>query len=203
MTIRYRQAGVRWVLHNAWKAGWARLNKQPYAWDVRMLRLYETWIQHHLSLRAFSGREDPVWGSHWLFEVKNAPMHGPVPRALFLPGAEDALGPATRLALCGNVKGAIAGFRYLRHLLPRVAALDAVLGHILTRTGRYREAYPFVRASLDAGVVYEMNLFDWAITAGQLGRRSEAAEALRRAAAVCPGWPEFLVAARWHAGLGL
>ncbi len=201
MSIRYRQAGVRWVLHNAWKAGWARLHEQPYAWDARMLRLYEAWVRRHLRLRAFSGREDPIWGSHWLFEVSRAPASAPVPRALFLPGAEDAFGRTTRAALGGDVNGAVSGFRSLRRLLPGVVALDAVLGHLLTRAGRYREAYPLVRASVDAGVVYEMNLFDWAITAGHLGRRGEAVEALRRAGETCPGWPDFLIEARWESGV--
>lgn len=201
MTIRYRQADVRWVLHNPWKAYWARLEEQPYAWDPRMLHLYETWARRHLRLRAFSGREDPVWGSHWLFEVMSGQASAPMARVLFLPGAERALARPTRAALAGDLDAAIAGFRAAHRLLPGVVAVDAALGHALVKAGRYGEAYPLVRSSVDAGLVYETNLFDWAIASGRLGRRAEAEEALRRAAEVCPGWVERLAVTRIKAGV--
>jgi len=198
MSIRFRQAGVRWVLYNAWKASWARLDEEPYAWDSRMLRRYEAWARRHLRLRAASGREDPVFGSHWFFEVVSAPT-APRRRILFLPGAERALAAPTRAAVRGDFGRAVEGFRALRRSLPGVVALDAVLGHALVRAGRWEEAYPLIRSSVDAGLVYELNLFDWAIVAGRLGRRAEAREALRRAARAFPGRPDLLEHARRNA----
>jgi hypothetical protein len=201
LSIRWRQAGVRWVLHNPWKASWSRFDLEPCAWDSRMLVEYEAFVRGHLRLLRFDGREDAVYGSHWLFEVTRTPAAGVPPRALFLPGAERALSFATRAEREGDMARAIGEFRRLRKLLPGVVALDAALGHALVRARRWEESYPLVRRSVDAGLVYELNLFDWGITAGHLGRRAEAIEALRRAALACPDRGELLEYARRAAGV--
>jgi hypothetical protein len=201
--IRFRQAGIRWVLYNSWKADWARLEERPYAWGPRMLVTYDAFVRGHLRLLEFGGRVDAVWGSHWLFEVeaRAASARGVASTpVLFLPGAERALSHATRAAVRDDLAGAIRDLRALHRLLPDVAVVDAALGHALTRAGRFDEAYPLVRSSVDAGLVSELNLFDWAVTAGRLGRRAEAAEALRRAAEAYPGWTDLLAYARREAG---
>ena len=198
--IRFRQAGIRWVLYNSWKADWARLEESPYPWDSRMLIAYDAFVRGHLRLLEFGGRVDAVWGSHWLFEVTPR-ADSTRARVLFLPGAERAFARATRAAIRDDLAGAIREFRALHRLLPDVAVVDAALGHALTRAGRWDEAYPLVRSSVDAGLVSELNLFDWAVTAGRLGRRAEAAGALRRAAGVYPDWTDLLEYTRKDAGL--
>jgi hypothetical protein len=193
--VRFRQANIRWILYNAPLAGWARRSCVPCPWDGRMARLYVEFARRHLATRAWSGRVDKLYGCDWLFEVTRG-GGAPAARVPFLPGAERLFCGPTTANMRGDAVESAREFAELRREYPEVVALDAMLGRALLLTGHPREAYPLLRSSVSAGVVYEMNLFNVAIAAGWLGRRAEAEAALRRAAEVYPLWPETVEQAR-------
>ncbi len=202
IAVQFRQAGVRWVVYNSWRADWERRHDRPYPWDRRMLSVYRAFVARHLVLRASSGVVDPVWGSHWLFEVTPAARLRPGP-VLFLPGAERAFAAPGPSATHPGIRATVASLRELKAILPDVAVVDAMLGHALVRAGRFHEAAPRVSASVRAGVIHDLNLLDLAIVEGKAGRRGAAADALRRARDVYrdPAWDPLLTHARREAGL--
>jgi len=200
LEIRFRQAGVRWILYNAPVAGFSRYNYSPYEWTPRMLGLYSGYARRHFRLLASSGRTDPNYGCDWLYAVAGRPFR-PADRILFLPGIERTFSYAALAELNRAYDDAIIRFSEIRKKLPAVVWPDALLGHSLTLAGRWREAYPLVRGSVREGLLDEWNLLDWAVAAAKLGKRDEATEALRRATAAYPLWPERVTEARKATGV--
>jgi len=206
VAVRFRQAGVRWIVYNARLAEWSRFTYSPYEWDTPMLRRYADFARRYLKPVAFGGRVDPgTYGSVWLYEVSRRPGVPYAPRInasrmLFLPGAERAFAYASLAALHGDYAEAVRRFASLRADIPGVASLEGMLGNALLGAGRTREAHELLRGAAEEGLVDENNLLDWAVAAGRLGLRAEADEALRRAAAVMPLMPERVAEARRAAG---
>lgn len=202
LAVKFRQRNIQWVLYNLSLAGLGRYTYSPYTWSPRMLRLYAEYTLRHLTLTAFCGRADPHAGSSWLYEVERIPQTPPA-RTLFLPGAERAYAYAALAELHGAHEEAVLRFEELRRMLPEIVWLDSLLAAPLLASGRVREAYQLARGTVEAGLIDERNLLTWAVAAGRLGKHGEATEALRRAAAAYPLWPERVVRAGRQAGLVL
>jgi hypothetical protein len=202
VAVRFRQAGIRWIVYNAKLAEWSRFTYSPYEWDAPMLGRYAAFARGHLRPVAFCGRVDPgVYGSVWLYEVTRRSGPLPAKRLLFLPGAERAFTFASLAALHGDYAEAVRRFSSLRATIPGVVSLEGMLGSALLGAGRTREAYALLKAAAEEGLVDGNNLLDWAVAAGRLGLRAEAGEALRRASAALPLLPERVEEARRAAGL--
>jgi len=200
IAVRFRQAGIRWISYNPVVAGQARFLPTPWDWTPRMLAVYATFVRDHVSMVAASGRVDPLYGSSRLLEVRwtAGRTAGRLP---YLPGAERAFAAAALAELHGKTGDSVRRFEALRAQLPGVAAVDAWLGHALLVAGRPSAAYVHLRASVDAGVVDEVNLLDLAAAAGRIGRRPEASSLLRRARDVYPLWPDRVRLAAAAAGV--
>jgi hypothetical protein len=191
--VRFRQAGVRWITYNPVVAGQARFLPTPWEWTPRMLAVYAAFVRDHVGCVAACGRVDPLYGSSRLLEVRRGPGTGI--RLPYLPGAERAFAVPALAELHGNLDDAVRRFEALRRALPGVGVVDAWLGHALLAKGRTAEAHCRLRASVDAGVLDEVNLLDLAVAAGLLGRRAESAALLARARAVYPLWGDRVAAA--------
>lgn len=199
ITVAFRQANIGWIVHNAGIAAVARFDYTPYVWTPRMLTVYAAWARAHLMLLASGGVAVPGYGADELYAVRAVPASR-AGRMLFLPGTEPACAFAALAQLHGVWRDAIPRYRAVHRALPEVVWIDSLLADALlsapAEAARTREAYGLVRGAVQAGLLDETVLFDWAITARRLGRRAEADEALRRAAEAYPLWPDRVAAAR-------
>jgi len=199
ISVSFRQANIGWIVHNAGIAAVARFDYTPYLWTPRMLTIYAAWARAHLALLATGEMAVPGYGADELYAVRR--LSDPRPsRLLFLPGTEPACAFAALAQLHGVWRDAIPRYRAVHRALPGVVWIDSLLADALlsapVEAGRTREAYALVRGAVEAGLLDETVLLDWAVTARRLGRPAEAEEALRRAAAAYPLWPERVAAAR-------
>jgi len=198
--IRFRQGGIRWLIHNHMIASWYRFQPSPFPWTPAMLRRYAEFARTRLRLAASSGRCDPGVGCDWLFEVLPRSRHPSPRRILFLPGTEPAFTFASLARLNGAVEEARRRFAQLRSQLPEVVWLDVLLSETLLAGGRYPEARELSGGAVRAGLADDMSLLTYAVAAGRTGRPREAEMALEQAARVCPHMPEKIAEARRAAG---
>jgi len=118
--IRFRQAGIRWILYNPALAIEAAYDRRPYAWTPGQLLRYEDFCRKYLTVAGFCGRSDPGWGSSWLLKVSDQPMP-PLLRILYMPGSEAAFASPILADANGDPRVAAWWWRGFRGLLPRVA----------------------------------------------------------------------------------
>jgi hypothetical protein len=186
ISVRFRQAGVRWILYNHMLASWTRFQPTPFPWNDRMLACYERFALARLRLAASSGRCDPGVGCDWLYEVASPGTRPAASRILFLPGIESALSQPSLAWFHGALEPARAGFEAVRKVLPGVVWLDVLEAEVLLAGGRNGEAYRMARNAAQAGLEDDMSLLTWAMAASLTGKGAEAARVFARARAVCP-----------------
>jgi len=201
LVVKFRQRNARWILHNGPLEGWYRFTRTPFEWRPRMFRLYMDFAQRHLRLVATSGRCDPLYGNNWLYEVLPSPAP-PLRRIIFLPGSEGGYAFASLAQLNGYSAMARERFDALRRIMPAVVAIDGMEAEVLAALGDWRGAYRLAKGSAEEGLLDETNLLIWAVSAGKLERKNEAAQALARAQSAYPLFPERVAKARADAGLG-
>ncbi len=194
VAVRFRQADVRWMLHNPSLAWFAATDRRPWTWEPAQLRRYADWCARHLRVAAFGGAAVPGWGSAWLLEVAARPGP-PAARFPLLPGSESAFASPVLADLNDNPRWAAAWWHGWHGILPDVGWIDARWGGSLLRAGRPREALERLRRADAAGLVDEALLLDLATAWHRLGRDREARAALARARALLAGWPERLAGA--------
>lgn len=196
--IAFRQADIRWILYNPWKADWRRWQPAPWTWNPAMLARWREFNATCIHPLRMAGSLDRGIGNPCLFEVTRRPRPGR--ERAWLPGAEQAFGEATRSGMAGRWRDAERQWRGLKGLLPGVAAVDRGWGEALLWLGRDAEAYARLRAARAAGYADYSSLTQLAVAAERLGRPAEAERALREAGAYLRNWPGAAPAARRAVG---
>lgn len=200
MAVRFRQANVRFIIYNPSWAHWSAGACYPESWDLRMAKTYLEFARRHMVSCGWSGHDDPLVGCCWLFRIDQR-AHPPSPRVLFLPGAERTFCRPVADAQANFLLLAINGYISFVHELPGLQQVKAMLGTVLVMADRPDLAYPLLRETVDAGLVYDDNVICLAIASGRLGRKAEAARELKYAEEVYPLWTGKLKFARLVAGL--
>jgi len=186
VAVRWRQAGIRWILYNHMIASWNRFQVPAFVWSPGSLRRYADFARPRLALLARSGRYDPGVGSGTLYSVRSRPLPRPPSRILFLPGIESALSFASLAWLNSHFATAQVRFDSMRSALPEVAWLDVLEAQSLLDGGKFREARGMVREAERAGFEDDLSIFIHAVSAGRLGLAAESGAFLERARQACP-----------------
>ena len=201
VAVRWKQAGIRWVLYNHMISSWTRFQEYPFEWSPQVLRRYADFALPRFVLRARSGRYDPGVGSDTLYEVLSRPSFRPPSRMLFLPGIEPGLSYASLAWLSSEFNEAQARFNTVRKALPEVTWLLALEAQCFLDGGKPREALKLVRLAEENGFEDDISLFTHASAAGRTGLKGEAEAVLERAHRACPLMDDRADAVRREAGL--
>ena len=199
VAIRWKQAGIRWILYNHMAASWNRFQNSPFVWTPAALRRYADFAVPRLALLARSGRYDPGVGSDTLYEVRPRALSRS--RVLFLPGIEPALSFASLAWLNSAFGESARRFADMGLILPEVAWVDVLEAQSLLDVKNYRKALRLVRAAERAGFEDDISLFTHAVAAGRSGLAGEAEKALARSRLACPLMEKQYMEARREAGL--
>lgn len=169
--IRMRQLHVGWILLNSERSIWGQSICEPYSWSPQMLDRWARWCRTHLILRASSDRFEPLYGTHWLFSVseQSVPAHDP----LLLPGIDRALCHVKIATSTGQFSVAVNLLKEMKQHTGRVAFLDGLMGKSLAGMGLHEEGYALLKSSVDAGIDYDLTLWNTFAEAGNLHKKHD------------------------------
>jgi tetratricopeptide (TPR) repeat protein len=181
MRIKFKQLGADYLLYNYVSVKWLSYRYAPFLWNRRMLDIYKQyWMSHH-EVAWRSDFNDVFNGGQYLFRIRDIPL-SPVPStSWFLPGTEQLYAGSMQFA-------AESKFEDLLELCLRALALLPEIGNSWTRVGEVyfmlrdsQNAYKYLADFARAGMIDESNIYEFGVSAGQIGRLKEAEEFLRRA----------------------
>jgi len=183
--VRFRQLGVRWVVHNFVTAAYRTSTSLPFPWTDRQLVVYREFVRRYLRVAFPPSRVDHVQGGFYVYGLLDAPEPGP--RLVYdLPGAEGLLAPAEALSRAGKAEEAAREVARLGRLLGDVGHLRNVMAYSFRVAGRWTGAYRMYAPGIQAGMVDDENWLGFAMAAEQTGRIDEALIATRRAQVLYP-----------------
>lgn len=182
---RWRQLGASTMVYNFVAANYHLRGGDRFPWTPRMISLYAEFLRRHLAVRRAPPAVDRTHGGYYLYAWSRRPAARPVP-PLYLPGAEDAFGPAASLVQQGDYAGAAAALDRVAVDAPDVAHLDSLRGDLEWIRGAPQAALRAYRRAAAAGLVDVENWTMLGDVAQATSRFAESAAAYARADALYP-----------------
>ncbi|MEK7476825.1 MAG: hypothetical protein AAB152_14480 [Candidatus Coatesbacteria bacterium] len=203
LRARFRQLGVRVVVFNCVSVDWLATRYRGFAWDRRMATLYAGFCRPYLELAATPPSVDYENGGFYLYRLRDRPGAVPAATVFFAPGTESLLGDNIRFTdVAPDAPRALSEAQAAAALLPGVGWPANRVGHAYLMLGNLAEAARQLRPFVEAGMLDELNLVDYAsaITVPG-GRLDEADRVLEEAFRRCPSHRTFLsiIRANWCA----
>jgi len=130
LDVKFKQAGVTWLVYNGSLADWSRFIPLPHEWSPRMLGLYREFFSARFRIRAFSGFFPMPYGNVVVYEkvARLAMKPGSMP---FLPGTEHAFFGATSALKEGKTNEARKWFGQIRGQMPGVLMAERLYAESL------------------------------------------------------------------------
>jgi len=202
LRARFRQLGARVLVYDCVSVSWLAPRYRPFPWDRRMAGLYAAFCRRYLEIAAAPDLVDYENGGFYLYRILDRPrIPGPA-TVFFVPGAESILGDHLQFTdITPDPRRALDSAFAALGWLPEVLWVRNRVGHACVVMDDLPGAVRYLRPGVEAGMIDELNLVDYASAVTSLGRLDEAARVLNLAFQRCPSHLTFLriVRANWYA----
>jgi hypothetical protein len=181
--VRFRQLGVRWIMHNFITEGYPHPIVEPYRWDDRMIAVWRGFVERWLEVAVPAASVDNLNGGFCFWRVRDVPLAKAPSYLPYLPGLD-------------SVYNSFVSRRDVRQWLAIALEANKRVPNVDFVTDRIVQAYyviqdwpkvwEWVQPSISHGTVDDANWWHAAVVLAVMGRFNDAEKMLTRAEQVKP-----------------